>query len=86
MVRLRVSLIAATGGPVSAIAAKSATSTIPIVFTAVADPVRSGLVESLRRPGANITGTAGLTTELDPFAPMIGGSRSNIFCTPRLKR
>jgi putative ABC transport system substrate-binding protein len=66
MVRLRVSLIAATGGPVSAIAARSATSTIPIVFTAVADPVRSGLVESLRRPGANITGTAGLTTELDP--------------------
>jgi putative ABC transport system substrate-binding protein len=62
----QVSLVAATGGPVVALAAKKATTSVPIIFTAVADPVRSGLVASLNRPGGNVTGTAGLTTELDP--------------------
>jgi putative ABC transport system substrate-binding protein len=66
LVRGQVSLIAATGGPVSALAAKAETTAVPIVFTAVADPVQSGLVVSLNRPGGNLTGTAGLTTELDP--------------------
>jgi ABC-type uncharacterized transport system substrate-binding protein len=61
-----VAVIVAAGGPVSAIAARKATSTVPIVFTTVADPVRSGLVASLSRPGGNVTGTAGLTSELDP--------------------
>ena len=56
LVSLPVTLIFAAGGPPSAFAAKGATSTIPIVFSAASDPVEIGLVPSLNQPGGNITG------------------------------
>src|SRR6266498_413289 len=64
LVRLKVDLIVVSGTP-PALAAKKATTTIPIVMASPADPVGAGLVASLARPGGNVTGNSGLAFELD---------------------
>jgi putative ABC transport system substrate-binding protein len=66
LARLRVDVITTSGGDRSAIAAKSATQTIPIVSVIGGDPIAEGLVANLARPGANLTGVSFLTTELMP--------------------
>jgi putative ABC transport system substrate-binding protein len=83
LVGRQVTVIAATGDAISALAAKSATTTIPTVFVIGGDPVRFGLVTSISRPGGNITGVSlvssglgakrlGLLHELVPNAAAIG--------------
>jgi ABC-type uncharacterized transport system substrate-binding protein len=83
LLQLPVTLIFAAGGPPTAFAVKAATTTIPIVFSAVSDPVEIGLVPSLNQPGGNITGMAvfnatlaakriELTKEMIPTATVIG--------------
>jgi putative tryptophan/tyrosine transport system substrate-binding protein len=63
LVRLKVDVIVTSGGP-TPLAAKGATSTIPIVMTSFPDPVGAGLIASLARPGGNVTGLASLSPEL----------------------
>src|SRR5258708_40234478 len=58
----KVAVLVAAGGPVCALAAQKATTKIPVVFTSVANPVKNGLVTSVRSPGGNLTGVMGLTT------------------------
>jgi putative ABC transport system substrate-binding protein len=80
LVRLKVDLIVVVGSG-AAVAAKSATTTIPIVLTAVGDPVAAGLIASLARPGGNVTG-------LSSFSPELAGKRLEVLkdAIPRLSR
>ena len=71
LVRRQVAVIATTGGTVSALAAKRATSTIPIVFEIGGDPIAAGLVDQLNRPGGNLTG-------ISMNAPAVGATQLDL--------
>jgi len=71
LVGRRVDIIVTGGGTVTAVAAKQATSTIPIVFTVASDPIGDGLVASLARPGGNVTG-------ISPFSLQLTGKRLEV--------
>jgi putative tryptophan/tyrosine transport system substrate-binding protein len=66
LVNRKVDVITASGGPTPARVSKSSTSTIPIVFAIGGDPVATGLVASMARPGGNLTGVSYLVVELNP--------------------
>jgi ABC-type uncharacterized transport system substrate-binding protein len=65
LIRRKVAVLVATGGEPSVLAAKAATTTIPIVFTSGIDPIHAGFVSSLSRPGGNMTGVNMFTSQIE---------------------
>jgi putative ABC transport system substrate-binding protein len=66
LVRRGLTVLVAGGGTPTAVAAKGATTTVPVVFAVAVDPVKSGLVASMIRPGGNLTGITNLGVEIGP--------------------
>src|SRR5262249_16277087 len=85
LVRLKVDVIIAAGGAPAILAAKNATSTIPIIFPTVGDPVAQGIVASFARPGGNITGLTIMTPDTSAWYPQRAprGTRSSAAALPR---
>ncbi len=73
LIGLHLSAFAAPGGTLSGLAAKASTSTVPVIFLTADDPVRVGLVDSLNRPGGNVTGVSFFSAEL-------GDKRAQLLC------
>ncbi len=73
LVNLRLAALVAPGGTLSGLAAKAATSTVPVIFLTAEDPVQAGLVDSLNRPGGNVTGVSFFSAEL-------GNKRAELLC------
>jgi putative tryptophan/tyrosine transport system substrate-binding protein len=88
LVRRPVTVIAAVGGVPVALAAKAATGTLPIVFGFGGDPVQSGVVASLSRPGSNVTGVVSMNVELAAkrlgllHELVLGATRFAVFINP----